>query len=98
MCKAWCSWPLREAMSQIVLLPSPAKWPGALRSVRPHLYEFRSEEDRTKWGVVSSIIRKTLPTDPNQPGLNALTRKVGSVTEEKKPSGKMPVKEVHHAS
>lgn len=41
--------------------------------------EFRSEEDRTRWDIVSSVIRKALPTDPHQPGLNALTRKVGSI-------------------
>lgn len=40
---------------------------------------FETEADRQKWAAVVKIVQKLLPTDPDCPGITALTRPVGSV-------------------
>jgi hypothetical protein len=41
--------------------------------------EFETEADRQKWAAVVKILQKLLPTDPDCPGITAMTRPLGSV-------------------
>jgi hypothetical protein len=41
--------------------------------------EFQTEGERQRWAGMTRTIQKLLPTDPNCPGITALTRPVGSV-------------------
>jgi hypothetical protein len=41
--------------------------------------ELRSAADQERWGHVVKVVQATLPVDPNQPGITALTRPVGAV-------------------
>jgi hypothetical protein len=41
--------------------------------------ELATEKDRTRWATRIEILQAILPTDPNAPGLRAMTRPVGSV-------------------
>lgn len=42
--------------------------------------EFGRTNDRDRWAIVTKIVQSTLPSDPNAPGLTALTRPVGSTS------------------
>ena len=44
--------------------------------------QFETTNDRSKWAAVVKIVQKLLPTDPDCPGITALTRPVGSVSGE----------------
>ena len=41
--------------------------------------EFATESDRQRWAAIVKVIQKLLPTDPDCPGITALTRPVGSI-------------------
>jgi len=41
--------------------------------------ELRTEADQYKWAAVVEVVQRLLPTDPDCPGITALTRPVGSV-------------------
>ncbi len=41
--------------------------------------EFETEAERQKWAAVVKVAQKLLPTDPDCPGITALTRPVGSI-------------------
>lgn len=43
--------------------------------------EFKDERERAEWAARVQVIQCALPTDPQQPGLNALTRPIGSINE-----------------
>jgi hypothetical protein len=40
---------------------------------------FETEADRQRWAAIVKIVQRLLPTDPDCPGITALTRPVGSV-------------------
>lgn len=40
---------------------------------------FETEAERQKWAAVVKLVQKLLPTDPDCPGITALTRPVGSI-------------------
>jgi hypothetical protein len=40
---------------------------------------FETEADRQRWSGIVRVIQKILPTDPNCPGITALTRPIGSI-------------------
>lgn len=40
---------------------------------------FETEAERRKWAAIVTIVQRLLPTDPHCPGINAMTRPVGSV-------------------
>jgi hypothetical protein len=41
--------------------------------------EFTSDGDRQRWAAIVKAIQRLLPTDPDCPGITALTRPVGSI-------------------
>src|SRR5262249_12037391 len=41
--------------------------------------EFATESDRQRWPAIIKVIQRLLPTDPDSPGITALTRPIGSV-------------------
>jgi hypothetical protein len=41
--------------------------------------EFYMEGERDRWSAVVRVLQKLLPTDPNAPGITALTRPIGSI-------------------
>ncbi|MBA4192399.1 MAG: hypothetical protein C0467_30900 [Planctomycetaceae bacterium] len=41
--------------------------------------EFETEADHQKWAAAVKVVQKLLPTDPDCPGITALTRPVGSI-------------------
>lgn len=41
--------------------------------------EFETLAQRTKWAAAVKIVQKLLPTDPDCPGITALTRPIGSI-------------------
>ena len=41
--------------------------------------EFHDENERKRWAVVVEVVQAALPIDPDQPGILATTRKLGSV-------------------
>lgn len=55
---------------------------------------FDGTNDRDRWAAVVRCVQGTLPSDPNAPGLNALTRPVGSVNSK---SGR-PVTVLRHGT
>ena len=40
---------------------------------------FRTDSERKRWGGIVKVIQASLPTDPDAPGINALTRPIGSI-------------------
>lgn len=49
---------------------------GIIRFAKP--IEFRNEGDRQRWAGIVRVIQRLVPTDPDCPGLTALTRPIGS--------------------
>jgi hypothetical protein len=45
---------------------------------------FVEEADRQRWAAIVRIVHRTLPTDPDCPGLTALTRPIGSINSKSK--------------
>lgn len=41
--------------------------------------EFTTDADRQRWAAIVKVVQKLLPTDPDCPGITALTRPIGSV-------------------
>jgi hypothetical protein len=46
--------------------------------------EFQNEGERRRWSAMVRGIQRILPTDPNCPGITALTRPIGSVNSKNK--------------
>ena len=46
--------------------------------------EFHSEPERQRWAAMVKVIQRLLPTDPDCPGITALTRSLGSVNSKRK--------------
>lgn len=46
--------------------------------------EFRTESDRLRWSRMVRVVQRVLPTDPDCPGLTALTWPLGSVNAKSK--------------
>jgi hypothetical protein len=46
--------------------------------------EFLSEAERQRWAAMVKVIQRLLPTDPDCPGITALTRPLGSVNAKRK--------------
>jgi hypothetical protein len=44
--------------------------------------EFTTDADRMRWAGIVKVIQRLLPTDPDCPGITALTRPIGSVNSE----------------
>lgn len=40
--------------------------------------EFQADCDRERWSAIVQVVQTALPIDPNQPGITALTRPIGS--------------------
>ncbi len=41
--------------------------------------QFQTEGDRQRWSAIVRVIQRLLPTDPDCPGITALTRPIGSI-------------------
>jgi hypothetical protein len=41
--------------------------------------ELHTDEEQRRWGAVVKAVQRTLPVDPDMPGITALTRPIGSV-------------------
>ena len=46
--------------------------------------EFQSDAERRRWAAMVKVIQRLLPTDPDCPGITALTRSLGSVNSKRK--------------
>jgi hypothetical protein len=44
-----------------------------------HPVEFTTDAERQRWAAIVSVIQRLLPTDPDCPGITALTRPLGSI-------------------
>ena len=42
-------------------------------------FEFVSQGERDRWAALVKVVQRVMPSDPNAPGITALTRPVGSV-------------------
>lgn len=51
-----------------------------------HPVQIRAEAERLRWGRAVRVVQRTLPSDPDCPGLTALTRPVGSFNGKSKTS------------
>lgn len=43
--------------------------------------EFNSDEERKRWEGIVLIVQRVLPADPDQPGITAVTRPIGSINK-----------------